>query len=69
MILDRQFINRDHIRRFTVRPESPGWNVREEHDSTVINETHYGDWHHVELHARLFQHTARALEQDGWVER
>jgi len=69
MILDRKLVNHDHVRRFTVRPNSPGWNVREEHDSMVIRETHYGDWHHVELDARLFQQTVRALEREGWVER
>ena len=69
MKLDRELINQSHTRRFQVRSDSPGWQVREEHDSTVIREAHYDDWHRVELDARLFEHRAQALQREGWVQR
>jgi hypothetical protein len=69
MILERTLVNESHTHRFVVSSDSPGWNVREEVDSRVIQHTHLNDWHRVELATRMFEHSAKELEASGWVTR
>ena len=68
MLLERRLVNRDRVRRFVVKQETRGWDVREEEDANVIREAHVSDWHRVERALQLFNRTANALETDGWIE-
>jgi hypothetical protein len=70
MLLERHFVNGDHVHRFMVRTDDvEGWIVREDEDSTVLCEKRQYDWRHVEWAALLFERTAALLERKGWVER
>jgi hypothetical protein len=54
MILERTLVNDRNIHRFVVSNDPPGWKVREERDSTVIQDAHLHDWRRVELAVHLF---------------
>lgn len=69
MTLERELVHDAHLHRFVVRTDATGWNVREEEDATVIRQSHYDDWHRVERAVQLFEQTAMALEEKGWIER
>jgi hypothetical protein len=54
-------------RRFLVnRANDRGWDVREEHDTTVVARAHYADWHRVERARQRFEWGTPAT--DGWTE-
>lgn len=60
--------NAQHIQRFTIEPTPSGWEVREEHDSQVVRQRYYKDWHRVEHARRELDLKLTALKAHGWVE-
>ena len=48
-----------HTKRLTITRSRIGWEIREEHDSKVVREASYTDWHRVERARQRF-----ALEND-----
>ena len=58
-----------HVHRFLIASlGSEGWEVREEHDSTVVRQMHYTDWHRVERARSIMALRAVQLEESGWTE-
>jgi hypothetical protein len=69
MMLERELVSDAHVHRFVVSSDETGWNVQEQEDARVIRHAHHTDWHRVELAVQLFERTAMALEENGWVDR
>lgn len=68
-MFSRRLINEGHVRHFTIRTVGlEGWDVLEEHDSTVIRQTRYTDWHRVERARQMFTLRATVLADGGWIE-
>jgi hypothetical protein len=44
-----------HTKRVTVTRGDAGWEVREEHDSHVVRQVTYRDWHRVERAMQTFE--------------
>ena len=65
----RTFRKAAHVRSFTiVDTAAAGWEIREEHDSTVVRTVRYHDWHRVERARLAFAQQAQTLEETGWTE-
>ena len=47
-MLTREIVSDGHVTRFTVTRTAQGWDIREEHDTTVVRSQHLEDWHRVE---------------------
>lgn len=52
-------VTREHrdaglVKRFIVTRSAVGWEVREEHDSRVVRQVQYTDWHRVERALQAF---------------
>ena len=52
-------VTREHtdaglVKRFIVTRSQMGWEVREEHDSRVVRQVQYRDWHRVERALQAF---------------
>jgi hypothetical protein len=61
--------NRGHIRTFTIDSLGhEGWEVREAHDSDVLRQARYTDWHRVERARTMFDLRANLLTEEGWTE-
>jgi hypothetical protein len=60
--------NAEHVQRFTIEPTPAGWEVREEHDSQVVRQRYFQDWHRVERARRELVLRLSALKERGWVE-
>ncbi len=61
--------NASHIRRFTIRnTDTAGWEVLDEHDSTILKSAQYRDWHRVERARLTFAIEAVSLCEKGWEE-
>jgi hypothetical protein len=59
--------NSGHTRRFQIKPDAAGWEVREEEDSRLVSARVYNDWHRVERARSAFQIAVLTLKQDGWT--
>jgi hypothetical protein len=58
-----------HVRRFTVSDlGQDGWEVRVEHDSAVVRQLCYSDWHRVERALGMMEMEVSQLERSGWVQ-
>jgi hypothetical protein len=56
-----------HWRRFAVQALSAsGWEVRVEHDSTIVRRAHYTDWHRLERAVEAIRREMRELQARGW---
>jgi hypothetical protein len=55
-----------HVRRFTIRESTEGWEFREEADSELVRRVQYRDWHRVERARMRIDAEASALEDRGW---
>ena len=60
--------NDGHVQRFTIERTSSGWEVREEHDSQIVRQRRYQDWHRVERARRELVLRMSALKELGWVD-
>jgi hypothetical protein len=60
--------NDRHTQRFTIEPTASGWEVREEHDSRIVRQRYYQDWHRVERARRELVLRTSALKERGWIE-
>jgi hypothetical protein len=57
-----------HTRSFVVSPSIPtGWEVRVEHDSEVVRQSRYTDWHRVERAVSAIEREVRRLQSRGWL--
>jgi hypothetical protein len=65
--MNLELTQQGHVHRFQVSHARRGWDVREEHDSTVLYHAHRNNWSHVEAEMQLFDARARSLELDGWT--
>ena len=66
-VFSRGLTDGAHTLRFDVeRAPSEGWKIREQHDTEVVRQVTYGDWHRVELAIRGFSALAWQLTQRGW---
>jgi len=61
-MLTREIVSDGHVTRFTVTRSNQGWDVREEHDTTIVRKLHLEDWHRVERAIQKFEqsHADRA---------
>jgi len=55
-----------HVKRFSIRENQDGWDVREEQDNRVLREVRYTDWHRVERAMNVFALQIGQLEDRGW---
>lgn len=68
-MFSRRLTNEGHVRYFTISTVGlEGWDIREEHDSAVIRQARYTDWHRVERARQLFTLRATVLAEGGWTE-
>jgi hypothetical protein len=56
----------DHIRHYSIRTTTTGWELREEQDSKVVRQKQYYDWHRVERARRVFAIKLDSLRKEGW---
>jgi hypothetical protein len=68
MSFTKSIRNAQHTQRFTIAPAASGWEVREEHDSQIVRQRYYQDWHRVERAQRELVMRLTALKERGWVE-
>lgn len=56
------------VRRFSIDARTPGagWEVRVEHENTVVRRHSYTDWHRVERALVLLEAEVAELQQLGW---
>jgi hypothetical protein len=65
----KRLTHRGHVHQFVIDSHGrDGWEVREEHDSHVVRQSRYTDWHRVERARHLFSLRASLLTDEGWVE-
>lgn len=64
----KKFQLQDQTRRFSILTTEDGWEVREEHDSQVVRQAHYQDWHRVERATRSMAMELDDLRTKGWSE-
>src|SRR5262249_27850860 len=55
-----------HVRRFLVARAIDSWEVREEHDFSVLTRVRRRAWRRVEVDMRLFEIRAAQLQREGW---
>jgi hypothetical protein len=67
-MFSRRLTQAGHVHQFSIASSDTGWEVREEHDSTVVRRTIYTDWRRVERAQSLFALRAHQLERTGWTE-
>jgi len=65
---DKSVRNEQQTRRYSILATDTGWEVREEHDSEVVRQVHYQDWHRVERARRSIAIELDQLERSGWFE-
>ena len=53
-----------HVERVVVTHTAKGWDYKEEHDSLVVLEKTYTDWHRVERAMQAFERRADHPEGD-----
>ena len=58
----------EHTRRSSISVTTPGWEVREELDSTGVQKLHYQDWHRVERARKSIALELDKLQRTGWQE-
>lgn len=68
MSINRQLVNHEHVRRFSVTQNLRGWEVQEDEDSVVLKRVHRGNWQRVEVDVLLFEMRADSLKHEGWIE-
>jgi hypothetical protein len=56
----------DHVRHYSIRAASSGWEIRVEEDRVLKRLAHYRDWHRVERAAACFEREASELTAHGW---
>jgi hypothetical protein len=58
-----------HVHRFVIDSlGASGWEVREEHDSRVVRQYRYTDWHRVERARSIMALRVNLLQESGWSE-
>jgi hypothetical protein len=68
-MFSRRLTNEGHVRHFVISTAGlEGWDVLEEHDSHVVRQARYTDWHRVERARQLFTLRATVLTEDGWTD-
>ena len=65
---DKRVRNDQQTRRYSIVVTDSGWEVREEHDSEVVRQVHYQDWHRVERARRSIANELDQLQRSGWSE-
>jgi hypothetical protein len=68
MSLNRQLVNDTHKRRLLITHDAKGWNVIEQHDSTIVRSVRRDRWQPVEREIQQFEVTADELKRRGWIE-
>jgi hypothetical protein len=62
----KELYHQGHIKRFSIRQNEEGWDVREEQDDRVLRSVRYNDWHRVERALTTFTLRIGELEDRGW---
>jgi len=56
-----------HTRQFEIREAGGAWEVQAAHDSEIVKQARYDDWHRVERTMLAFALEVSALERAGWT--
>ena len=58
----------DHTMHYSIVTTDEGWELREEHDSRLVRQAHFQDWHRVERATRVIAIQVDDLRTKGWAD-